>query len=179
MNGKPHPTPKAVYPGSFDPLTLGHLDVIERAALVFPRLLVAVVVNPQKREPLFTLDERKQMIVAATKHLGNVDVMDFRGLLADFAKRQDAGVIVKGLRVVSDFENEMSTALMNRSLSGIDTMFVPSDPKYSFVSSSLVKEVFFLGGEIDQYVPDAVLHVLRAKRASMRTTEPSEEKHPS
>lgn len=170
MNGTTHPTSKAVYPGSFDPLTLGHLDVIERAALHFPRLLVAVVVNPQKREPLFTLDERKQMIVAATKHLGNVDVTDFRGLLADFAKREGAGVIVKGLRVVSDFENEMSTALMNRSLSGIDTMFVPSDPKYSFVSSSLVKEVFFLGGEIDQYVPEAVLHVLRAKRAAMRPT---------
>jgi pantetheine-phosphate adenylyltransferase len=169
MNGK-HPTPTAIYPGSFDPLTLGHLDVMERAAAIFPRILVAVVVNPQKREPLFTLDERKQMIVAATKHLGNVDVEDFRGLLADFAKRAGAKVIVKGLRVVSDFENEMSTALMNRSLSGIDTVFVPSDPKYSFVSSSLVKEVFFLGGEIDQYVPEAVLHVLRAKRATLRPT---------
>jgi pantetheine-phosphate adenylyltransferase len=110
------------------------------------------------------------MIVAATKHLGNVDVEDFRGLLADFAKQAGAKVIVKGLRVVSDFENEMSTALMNRSLSGIDTVFVPSDPKYSFVSSSLVKEVFFLGGEIDQYVPEAVLHVLRAKRAAQRPT---------
>jgi pantetheine-phosphate adenylyltransferase len=169
MNGK-HPAPTAIYPGSFDPLTLGHLDVMERAAAIFPRILVAVVVNPQKREPLFTLDERKQMIVAATKHLGNVDVEDFRGLLADFAKRAGAKVIVKGLRVVSDFENEMSTALMNRSLSGIDTVFVPSDPKYSFVSSSLVKEVFFLGGEIDQYVPEAVLHVLRAKRATLRPT---------
>ena len=137
---------------------------------MFPRVLVAVVVNPQKREPLFTIEERKQMLVAATKHLPNVDVADFRGLLADFAKRTGAGVIVKGLRVVSDFENEMSTALMNRSLSGIDTMFVPSDPKYSFVSSSLVKEVFFLGGEIDQYVPEAVLHVLRAKRATLRPT---------
>jgi pantetheine-phosphate adenylyltransferase len=179
VNGTPHHTMKAVYPGSFDPLTLGHLDVIERAALVFPRLLVAVVVNPQKREPLFTLDERKKMLVSATKHLDNVDVADFRGLLADFAKREGAGVIVKGLRVVSDFENEMSTALMNRSLSGIDTMFVPSDPKYSFVSSSLVKEVFFLGGEIDQYVPEAVLDVLRAKRASMRPTATNEEKHPS
>ena len=173
MNGTKHTSLKAIYPGSFDPMTLGHLDVIERAAVVFPRLLVAVVVNPQKREPLFTLDERKHMIEAATKHLGNVDVEDFRGLLADFAKRVGAGLIVKGLRVVSDFENEMSTALMNRSLSGIDTMFVPTDPKYSFVSSSLVKEVFFLGGEIDQYVPEAVLHVLRAKRAAMRTTEPS------
>ena len=169
MNGK-HPTPTAIYPGSFDPLTLGHLDVMERAAAIFPRVLVAVVVNPQKREPLFTLDERKQMIVAATKHLGNVDVEDFRGLLADFAKQAGAKVIVKGLRVVSDFENEMSTALMNRSLSGIDTVFVSSDPKYSFVSSSLVKEVFFLGGEIDQYVPEAVLHVLRAKRAAQRPT---------
>lgn len=169
MNGQ-HPAPTAIYPGSFDPLTLGHLDVMERAAAIFPRILVAVVVNPQKREPLFNLDERKQMIVAATKHLGNVDVEDFRGLLADFATRVGAKVIVKGLRVVSDFENEMSTALMNRSLSGIDTVFVPSDPKYSFVSSSLVKEVFFLGGAIDQYVPEAVLHVLRAKRATLRPT---------
>jgi pantetheine-phosphate adenylyltransferase len=179
MNGKAHVSPSAIYPGSFDPLTLGHLDVIERAAAVFPRVLVAVVVNPQKREPLFTLDERKQMIITATKHIGNVDVADFRGLLADFAKRAGAGVIVKGLRVVSDFENEMSTALMNRSLSGIDTMFVPSDPKYSFVSSSLVKEVFFLGGEIDPYVPEAVLQLMRAKRATLRPTEPTEEKHPS
>jgi pantetheine-phosphate adenylyltransferase len=170
MNGKLHVSPRAIYPGSFDPLTLGHMDVIERAAAVFSRVLVAVVVNPQKREPLFTLEERKQMLIDSTKHLTNVDVADFRGLLADFAKREGAGVIVKGLRVVSDFENEMSTALMNRSLSGIDTMFVPSDPKYSFVSSSLVKEVFFLGGEIDQYVPEAVLHVLRAKRANLRPT---------
>jgi pantetheine-phosphate adenylyltransferase len=170
MNGKLHVSLRAIYPGSFDPLTLGHVDVIERAAAVFPRVLVAVVVNPQKREPLFTLEERKQMLIDSTKHLTNVDVADFRGLLADFAKREGAGVIVKGLRVVSDFENEMSTALMNRSLSGIDTMFVPSDPKYSFVSSSLVKEVFFLGGEIDQYVPEAVLHVLRAKRANLRPT---------
>lgn len=170
MNGSSHGAPSAIYPGSFDPLTLGHLDVIERAAAVFPRVLVAVVVNPQKREPLFTLQERKDMLIAATSHLANVDVADFRGLLAEFAKRSGAGVIVKGLRVVSDFENEMSTALMNRSLSGIDTMFVMSDPKYSFVSSSLVKEVFFLGGEIDQYVPEAVLHVLRAKRAAQRPT---------
>src|ERR1700761_4982963 len=177
MNGATHPAPSAIYPGSFDPLTLGHLDVIERASAIFPRVLVAVVVNPQKREPLFTLEERKQMIHTATKHLGNVDVEDFRGLLADFAKRVNAGVIGKGLRVVSDFESEMSTALMNRSLSGIDTMFLPSDPIYSFVSSSLVKEVFFLGGEIDPYVPEAVLHVMRAKRASKRSTEPSEEKH--
>jgi pantetheine-phosphate adenylyltransferase len=158
------PAATAIYPGSFDPLTMGHLDVIERAAVIFPRVLVAVVVNPQKREPLFTLDERKQMIHSATKHCGNVDVTDFRGLLAGFVKQIGAGVIVKGLRVVSDFENEMSTALMNRSLSGVDTVFLPSDPRYSFISSSLVKEVFFLGGEIEHYVPEAVLQVMRAKR---------------
>jgi pantetheine-phosphate adenylyltransferase len=175
MNGARR-APSAIYPGSFDPLTRGHLDVIERAAAVFPRVLVAVVVNPQKREPLFSLDERKAMLTAATGHLPNVEIADFRGLLATFAKRIGAGVIVKGLRVVSDFENEMSTALMNRSLSGIDTVFVPSDPNYSFISSSLVKEVFFLGGEIDQYVPEAVLHVMRAKRAILRTPEQTEEK---
>jgi pantetheine-phosphate adenylyltransferase len=169
----------AIYPGSFDPMHMGHLDVIERAAAIFPRVFVAVVVNPQKREPLFTLEERKQMIVAATKHCGNVVVTDFRGLLAGFVKQIGAGVIVKGLRVVSDFENEMSTALMNRSLSGVDTVFLPSDPRYSFISSSLLKEVFFLGGEIEHYVPDAVLQLMRVKRASLRPTEPTEENRPS
>ncbi len=169
QNGSaPHPASVAVYPGSFDPLTMGHLDVIQRAAAIFPRVLVAVVVNPQKREPLFTLDQRKQMIRAATNQYGNVDVTDFRGLLAGFVKQIGAGVIVKGLRVVSDFENEMSTALMNRSLSGVDTLFLPSDPRYSFISSSLVKEVFFLGGEIEHYVPEAVLQVMRAKREENR-----------
>lgn len=173
MNGssKNHVPPTAIYPGSFDPLTLGHVDVIERAAAVFPRVLVAVVVNPQKREPLFTLEERKQMIIASTKHLGNVDVADFRGLLAAFVQTIGVGVIVKGLRVVSDFENEMSTALMNRSLSGVDTVFLPSDARFSFISSSLVKEVFFLDGDIENYVPESVLRTMRAKRATMRPTE--------
>jgi pantetheine-phosphate adenylyltransferase len=184
QNGIVHPQPSAIYPGSFDPLTMGHLDVIERAAQIFPRVLVAVVVNPQKREPLFTLEERKAMIVAATSHCGNVDVTDFRGLLATFVRQIGASVIVKGLRVVSDFESEMSTALMNRSLSGVDTVFLPSDPRYSFISSSLVKEVFLLGGEIEHYVPDPVLQVMREKRAGLRSgsapiaTERSEEYRP-
>jgi pantetheine-phosphate adenylyltransferase len=155
---------RAIYPGSFDPLTLGHVDVIERAAAVFDRVLVAVIVNPQKREPLFSLDERKGMIIESLHHVANIEVADFRGLLAHFVKAQRIEVIVKGLRVVSDFESEMSTALMNRSLSGVETVFLPSDPRYSFLSSSLVKEVFFLGGEIDQYVPSPVLRTLRAKR---------------
>lgn len=178
-NGTLRTPPSAIYPGSFDPLTMGHLDVIERAAAIFPRVLVAVVVNPQKREPLFTLDERKRMIAESTKRFGNVEVADFRGLLADFVRRIGAGVIVKGLRVVSDFENEMSFALMNRSLAAVDTVFLPSDPRYSFVSSSMVKEVFFLGGDIAHYVPDPVLQTMRAKRASLRTTERTEENRPS
>ena len=154
----------AIYPGSFDPLTLGHVDVIERAGQIFDRVLVAVVVNPQKRGPLFSLGERKALIAESVRHVDNVEVADFRGLLAHYVKAQQIDVIVKGLRVVSDFESEMSTALMNRSLSGVDTVFLPSDPRFSFLSSSLVKEVFFLGGEIDQYVPPPVLRGLHAKR---------------
>ena len=168
VNGDGRRGVRAIYPGSFDPLTCGHVDVIERAAHIFDRVLVAVVVNPQKREPLFTLEERKGMIVEATRHVQNVDVTDFRGLLAHFVKAQRIDVIVKGLRVVSDFESEMSTALMNRSLSAVDTVFLPSDPRYSFLSSSLVKEVFLLGGEIAQYVPPPVLRMLHAKRTLVR-----------
>ncbi len=163
-NGR-RPGSHAIYPGSFDPLTLGHVDVIERAAHIFERVLVAVVVNPQKREPLFSLEERKSMIEESMRHVGNVEVADFRGLLAHYVKTQHIDVIVKGLRVVSDFESEMSTALMNRSLSAVDTVFLPSDPRFAFLSSSLVKEVFFLGGEIEQFVPLPVLRALRDKRA--------------
>lgn len=159
---------KAVYPGSFDPLTNGHLDVIRRSAAVFEMLTVAVVVNPQKREPMFTLDERKAMIKQCTLDLPNVEVMDFRGLLADFVQQIGADVIVKGLRVVSDFESELSTALMNRSLAGVDTMFLMSDAKYSFVSSSLIKEVFVLGGDVSGYVPEPVLRTMNARRTTVR-----------
>ncbi len=160
----------AIYPGSFDPLTRGHVDVIERAALLFDRVLVAVVVNPQKREPLFSLADRKAMIADSMRHVPNIDVADFRGLLAHFVKAQRIDVIVKGLRVVSDFESEMSTALMNRSLCGVETVFLPSDPRYSFLSSSLVKEVYFLGGdEVEQFVPAPVLRMLREKRDLTRS----------
>jgi pantetheine-phosphate adenylyltransferase len=164
VNGSPSTPHSAVYPGSFDPLTRGHLDVIERAAQLFDHVLVAVVVNPQKREPLFTLDERKAMIREAVAHLGNVQVDHFRGLLADFVRHRDGTVIVKGLRVVSDFESEMATALMNRSLSAVDTVFLPSDPRWSFVSSTLVKEVYNLGGDVAAFVPPAVLRVMQANR---------------
>jgi pantetheine-phosphate adenylyltransferase len=171
MNGSTGAGHTAVYPGSFDPLTCGHLDVIERAAEIFDLVTVAVVVNPQKRDPLFTLDERETMIRRSVEHLPNVQVDHFRGLLADFVRNRAATVIVKGLRVVSDFENEMSTALMNRSLSHVDTVFLPSDPRWSFVSSTLVKEVYNLGADVTDYVPPAVLAVMRAKRPAPRTTD--------
>lgn len=158
---------RAIYPGSFDPPTNGHLDVIERAAEAFAELTVAIVVNPQKRDPMFTLAERESMLRECVAHRANVRVQHFRGLLADFVKAQEADVIVKGLRVVSDFESEMSTALMNRSLSNVDTLFLMSDAKFSFVSSSLVKEVFFLGGDVAAFVPEPVLRVMTAKRAGL------------
>jgi pantetheine-phosphate adenylyltransferase len=157
----------AVIPGSFDPLTNGHLDIIARAAAVFARVTVAVVVNPQKRDPLFTLDEREQMLQECAQGIpGDIRVEHFRGLLADFVLAVNADVIVKGLRVVSDFESEMAFAHMNRALCGVDTMFLMSHEKYSFISSSLVKEVFQQNGDVAQFVPTTVLRFLEEKRQS-------------
>ena len=158
---------RAIYPGSFDPPTNGHLDVIERAATLFGEVIVAVVVNPQKRDPMFSLEEREAMLRECVARWPNVRVEHFRGLLADYVKSNDGDVIVKGLRVVSDFESEMSTALMNRSLSEVDTLFLMSDAKFSFVSSSIVKEVFFLGGDVAALVPEPVLAVMSKKRTSL------------
>ena len=169
-DGRASAAPRAIYPGSFDPPTNGHLDVIERAARYFDRVIVGVVVNPQKREPMFTLEDREAMIRECVKDLKNVRVEHFRGLLADYVRKERAAVIIKGLRVVSDFESEMSTALMNRALSDVDTMFLMSDQRYSFVSSSIVKEVFFLGGDVAALVPDPVMRLMAAKRATLRTT---------
>jgi len=167
-NGKLRRVTRAVYPGSFDPPTNGHLDVIERASRCFGELLVAIVVNPQKRAPMFSLDEREQMLKASVTTLENVRVEHFTGLLASYVNAARADVIVKGLRVVSDFESEMSAALMNRSLSDVDTLFLMSDQKYSFVSSSLVKEVFFLGGDVAALVPESVLRVMAEKRTNLQ-----------
>ncbi len=159
---------RAVYPGSFDPPTNGHLDVIERAARCFGEVIVAVVVNPQKRSPMFSLEEREAMLRSSVAAIPNVRVEHFRGLLADYVKAESADVIVKGLRVVSDFESEMSAAMMNRSLSDVDTLFLMSDQRYSFVSSSLVKEVFFLGGEVAALVPEPVLRMMTEKRTTLQ-----------
>ncbi len=172
-DGKPSRSTRAIYPGSFDPPTFGHLDVVERAARCFGELVVAIVVNPQKRSPMFTLDERVAMLKESIAGIPNTRVEHFRGLLADYVKASGADVIVKGLRVVSDFESEMSAALMNRALADVDTFFLMSDQRYSFVSSSLVKEVFFLGGDVASLVPEPVLRLMTDKRAGLRdpTTE--------
>jgi pantetheine-phosphate adenylyltransferase len=165
-NGVPPRPAHAVYPGSFDPPTKGHLDIIQRAAAVFPRVTVAVVVNPQKRDPLFTLDEREQMLRECVAEFPNVEVDHFRGLLADFVSSKRADVIVKGLRVVSDFESEMAYAHMNRALCGVDTMFLMAHESFSFISSSIVKEVFQQDGDVTQFVPETVLRALQAKRTT-------------
>lgn len=153
----------AVYPGSFDPITLGHLDIIERAATLFDRVVVAVLVN-QNKTPLFTIEERKEMIREATSHLTNVSVDSFEGLLVDFVKEKKFDVVVKGLRAVSDFEAEFQMASMNRVLMPeLETVFMMTGTAYSYLSSSMVKEVARLGGAVDQLVPRVVLERMKLK----------------
>ena len=153
-----------VYPGSFDPVTNGHLDIIRRAAKQFPRLVVAVVANPSKK-PMFTLEQRVAMLREACRDIDNVGVDSFAGLLVDFMRAAGDGLILKGLRIVSDFEHEFSMALLNRKLrNGVDTIFMPASPEYAYVSSSSVKEVFSLGGDISEFVPQAVERQMRALR---------------
>jgi len=157
--------PHAIYPGSFDPPTNGHLDVIRRAAVVFPRLTVAVVANPQKQGPMFTLDERADMMREAVADLANVAVETFAGLLADYVRGQRADVIVKGLRVVSDFESEMAMAHFNRALSGVETVCLMADAAFSFISSRMVKEAYLLGGDVTSFVPVSVARWLNVREA--------------
>jgi pantetheine-phosphate adenylyltransferase len=152
--------PKALCPGSFDPPTNGHLDVIERAARWFDGVVVAVIANPAK-EPLFSLEERKQLLTDALGHVKNVEIASFDGLLVDFARDNDLNVVVKGLRAVSDFEYELQMAQMNSALSpGIDTMFATANPSWAFLSSSLVKQVARHGGSVDKLVPGNVAAAL-------------------
>jgi pantetheine-phosphate adenylyltransferase len=153
---------KAVCPGSFDPVTRGHLDVVARAAGVFDELVVAVLVNEQK-STLFTLEERLDFVTRSTAHLPNVTVEAFTGLLVDFCRDRGAAVIVKGLRAGGDFEYELPMAQMNRHLSGVETVFLAASADQAFVSSSLVKEVAALGGDVDDLVPDVVRRPLRER----------------
>ncbi len=146
----------ALCPGSFDPVTLGHLDIIERSSRHFDEVIVAVIRNPQKTQSLFSLEDRQQMLKEATQHLGNIRIEFFKGLLVDFARDHGVDAIVKGLRAVSDFDQELQMAQMNQRLSGIDTFFLSTSPQHSFLSSSLVREVARFGGDVSGMVPKNV-----------------------
>jgi pantetheine-phosphate adenylyltransferase len=153
----------AIYPGSFDPITNGHLDVIERGSRLFDRLIVSVLRN-QSKEPLFSVEERIDMLRETVSPFDNVEVDSFGGLLADYAMRREAGAILRGIRAISDYENELQMALMNRRLQpGLETVFLLAGEAFSFISSRLVKEVISLGGNISGLVPPLVEKRLRAR----------------
>ena len=154
---------KALYPGTFDPPTNGHVDLIERGSKLFDHLTVAILVNPVKN-PLFTVDERVEMLEEATGPLGNVSVATFDGLMVAFARKVGASAVLRGIRAISDYEHEFQMALMNRRLApDVETVFLQPAGRYSFVSSRMVKEVFSFGGDISGLVPPNVLKKLRAR----------------
>lgn len=158
---------RAVCPGSFDPVTNGHVDVIDRAAALYDELVVAVLVNPGKAG-LFPVEERMELLRAAVAHLPNVSVDSFSGLLVDYCRAHDVPVIVKGLRAVSDFEYELQMAQMNRELAGIETLFVPTAPQVGHLSSSLIKQIATFGGDVSRLVPKAVDDRLRERAREER-----------
>ena len=154
-------TVKAIYPGSFDPVTNGHLDLIARGSKIFDHLVVAILLNSSK-DPLFTVEERVEMLTEGVGGLGNVSIATFDGLLVDFAREHEAQAVLRGIRAISDYEYELQMALMNRRLAPeLETIFLMPDGKYSFVSSRLVKEVFELGGSVEGLVPQFVIDRLR------------------
>jgi pantetheine-phosphate adenylyltransferase len=153
---------RVVCPGSFDPVTNGHLDIISRAAQLYDEVVVAVVRNPNKTS-LFTAAERVELIRDATKQLGNVRVDRFEGLIVDFCRDNDISAIVKGLRAVSDFDYEMQMAQMNYSQAGVETLFMTTNPEYAFLSSSLVREFAKFGGDVSGLVPPTVLDRLTSR----------------
>ncbi len=156
----------ALIPGTFDPVTFGHLDIIERAARQFDEVVVAVVAAPAKPAALFDADERRAMLAEVTGSFPNVAVEVFGGLLADYALARGAAAIVKGLRAVSDFDYELQMAQMNYRLSRVETLFMPTAPEHSFLSSSLVREVARYGGEVSSMVPPEVARRLKERFAS-------------
>jgi pantetheine-phosphate adenylyltransferase len=154
---------KAIYPGTFDPMTNGHLDLVTRAALMFDHVILAIAASPSKK-PMFTLDERVALATAATSHLSNVEVIGFSDLMATFAQNHNATVLVRGLRAVSDFEYEMQLANMNRHLMPtLESVFMMPSKEWSFISSSLVKEVARHGGDIKPFLPDNITQALLKK----------------
>ena len=155
---------KALYAGSFDPITNGHLDLIKRASKLYDKLVVGVIANPQK-SPLLSIEERKMLISKATDDLENVEVDDFSGLLAQYVNEQKFDVVIRGLRATTDFESEIQMAQMNARLynENVETIFLMTCPEFSFVSSSMAKEVFMLDGDIEGLVPDVVLEYMKKK----------------
>ena len=165
QSSTPRPKTKtAVYPGSFDPLTNGHLDVVDRALGIFDRLIVAVAANPEKRKPLFTVEERMRLIAASLKGRDNVEVASFKGLTVEFARSRGATTLVKGLRAYSDFDAELQQALMNRKLApDIHTVFLMSSFAHIYVSSSILKDIASYGGNVSDLVPPPVAKALKEK----------------
>lgn len=147
----------AIYPGSFDPITLGHLDIIQRSSVLFDKIVVAVLCNPTKK-PLFSVDKRVEQIRECTQEFTNVEVSSFSGLTVEYAKMRQAGVLLRGLRVLSDFEQELQMAHTNKTLwDGVETIFLATATKYSFLSSSMVKEIAKFGGCVDHLLPPNVI----------------------
>jgi pantetheine-phosphate adenylyltransferase len=166
MSGSKHDYKIAVYPGSFDPVTFGHLDIIQRAANIFDKVIVAVL-NNSKKTPLFTVEERTQLLAEVTRGIDNVEVDSFGELLIDYMSARQAHVIVKGLRAVSDFESEMQMASLNHKLNEkVETFFMMTSPQYSYLSSSIVKEIARFRGPVSDLVPAEVEEALRRKFAN-------------
>lgn len=159
---------KAVFPGSFDPITSGHMDVLTRASRIFEHVTVTVMHNARKQgKHLFTLEERLSILEEATAHLDNVSVDSFSGLLVDYMRLQNRSIIVRGLRAVSDYEYELQIAHLNRQLGNVETVFIMAATRWSFVSSSMVREIASYGGEVDEIVPVASAKALKAKFADV------------
>ena len=160
---------KAIYPGTFDPITRGHIDLAERASQLFTQVVVAIAASPTK-QPLFTLDERLEMAKLSLKHIDNISVIGFEGLLIDSVRAENAQVVLRGLRAVSDFEYEFQLAAMNRRLDPtVETMFLTPSENYTFVSASLVKEIALLGGDVSKFVHPEVLGALQQKLNTAET----------
>ena len=152
-----------IYPGTFDPITSGHLDIIERSAVIFPRVLVAVANSPSKK-PLFSLDERVELVRQSVTHLSNVEVLGFSDLLANVIKQRNISAIIRGVRTTTDFEYELQLAALNRLLTkGVDSLFFPPAEKWAFVSSTIVREIYLHGGDVAELVPVPVFNALKAR----------------
>jgi len=152
-----------IYPGTFDPITNGHLDIIERSAVIFPRVLVAVANSPSKK-PLFSLDERVELVRQSVAHLSNVEVFGFSDLLANVIKQRNISAIIRGVRTTTDFEYELQLAALNRLLTkGVDSLFFPPAEKWAFVSSTIVREIYLHGGDVAELVPVPVFNALKAR----------------